>query len=128
MVEKLRKSRELLAAPFADAMVDFLLVRWRTQMLVQRHQRPVPAMAQVALVLPAIETSTVGLVAGVLLRGPSEQLVGQDAVCVSLVDDLVDGLAVQVACPRARTGLEVMSYTASRGVTLLLSEKCDVAM
>lgn len=121
VVEQLRQSRKFPAASPAETVIDLLLVRRGVEMLVERDERAVAAVAKVALVLPAVETGAAGLVGGVFLGGPSEQLVGENATGVHPVNDLVNGFAVEVAGFWARSCLEVVCYSARSCMSLASS-------
>lgn len=97
-------------------MVDFLLVCIGTEVLVEGLECIVSTMAQVALVLLAIEARGARDVGAVISVVPCQLFVRYHTRCVSLAYQLVDGFAVE----RLRVGtgacFEVMYDAAGGGM------------
>lgn len=86
MIEQSGQSRKRLSTATVGAMVDLLLMGRRVQMLIECREVNKVSMAQITLVaeaVPGLDSSGVG---GVLFIPPSDLLVGDDAVGISLTD------------------------------------------
>lgn len=96
MTKQLRQRRKLPLTPPSKAVIHLLLMHRRAEMLIERPQRPEPAMAQVTLECSAVPSGVGGCVGGVGGGVPGQEVVGDGAAGVEAVDGVVDGFSVEI--------------------------------
>jgi hypothetical protein len=86
MIEQSGQGRKRLRTATVGAMVDLLLMGRRVQMLIERRESSKLSMTHIALVAGAVPGPGSSGVGGVFFVPPSDLLVGDNAVGISLTD------------------------------------------
>lgn len=109
VMHKRRQGSKFPITPLPKAMVDFLLMHIRLQMLIQRRELAEFAVAEIAFVVVAIPSGFCGDVGAVALVVPGELLVGDGVFGIALLNGRVNDLAVQVSSFGAAATLDVLA-------------------
>lgn len=120
MAEKRRQANKL---PSATSLLPWTVIQLFAmlsviQVVVQLIQRYVLAMANITFVAVSVPAA----ISSFVLLVPFEELVGDDAIGVTLADLLVNGLAVDVLSLRTRSILEMVG-DAGRGYKAASAER-----